>query len=91
MSDKYKDKLKWMSLIVLIIQTSALILIMRYSRTQKRESVPLYLSSTAIVTAEIIKFFSCLLVVLFNNSNILLFFIVYNIIPFRLELGSLYT
>uniref|UniRef100_A0A915AQP3 UDP-N-acetylglucosamine transporter n=1 Tax=Parascaris univalens TaxID=6257 RepID=A0A915AQP3_PARUN len=45
--------LKWVSLLVLIAQTTALVLILRYSRTQKTDG-PRYLSSTAVVTAEVI-------------------------------------
>lgn len=62
------NKLKWLSLIVLILQTSTLVLIMRYSRTQKRHGELRYLSSTAIVLAEIIKFISCVLAVFFESS-----------------------
>lgn len=53
---------KYISLIVLIVQTTALVLILRYSRTMKVEG-PRYLSSTAIVTAEIIKIVTCLFVI----------------------------
>uniref|UniRef100_A0A914CGV2 UDP-N-acetylglucosamine transporter n=1 Tax=Acrobeloides nanus TaxID=290746 RepID=A0A914CGV2_9BILA len=61
------NNLKWISLIVLIAQTTALVLILRFSRTQKTEG-PRYLSSTAVVTAEVVKFFTCI-VVLFINSG----------------------
>uniref|UniRef100_A0A0N5AFD6 UDP-N-acetylglucosamine transporter n=1 Tax=Syphacia muris TaxID=451379 RepID=A0A0N5AFD6_9BILA len=54
-------KLKWVSLVVLIVQTTALVLVLRYSRTQDTEG-PRYLSSTAVVCAEVIKLFTCTLV-----------------------------
>ncbi|VDD86656.1 unnamed protein product [Enterobius vermicularis] len=53
--------LKWVSLVVLILQTTALVLVLRYSRTQKTEG-PRYLSSTAVVTAEVVKLFTCIFV-----------------------------
>jgi len=59
--------LKWISLVVLIVQTTALVLILRYSRTQKVEG-PKYLSSTAVVAAEVVKLFTCI-AVLYRNSG----------------------
>lgn len=53
--------LKWVSLIVLIVQTTALVLVLRYSRTQKTDG-PKYLSSTAVVSAEVVKLFTCIFV-----------------------------
>lgn len=57
-----KRKLKYVSLLTLVIQNSALILLMRYTRA----SVPadrLYLASTAVLMSEVIKTFVCLVVV----------------------------
>lgn len=59
---------KYISLIVLIVQTTALVLILRYSRTMKIEGAR-YLSSTAIVIAEIIKIFTCLVVIFYEHSK----------------------
>ncbi|VDN55614.1 unnamed protein product [Dracunculus medinensis] len=59
--------LKWISLIVLISQTSALVLLLRYSKTQKVDG-PKYLSSTAILSAEFIKFFTCIFVLMQQNE-----------------------
>lgn len=59
--------LKWISLIVLISQTSALVLLLRYSKTQKVDG-PKYLSSTAILSAEFIKFFTCIFVLMQQNG-----------------------
>lgn len=52
---------KWISLVVLILQNSALILIMRYTRTSV-EKDQLYLASTAVVMSEGLKTLTCLLV-----------------------------
>lgn len=60
--------IKWISLVVLIVQTTALVLVLRYSRTQKTEG-PKYLSSTAVLVSEIVKFFTCIAVLLVNNSK----------------------
>ncbi|KHN81593.1 UDP-N-acetylglucosamine transporter [Toxocara canis] len=59
--------LKWVSLVVLIAQTTALVLILRYSRTQKTDG-PRYLSSTAVVTAEVVKLFTCLVVIAMQHN-----------------------
>ncbi|CAJ0570111.1 unnamed protein product, partial [Mesorhabditis spiculigera] len=59
--------LKYLSLVVLIAQTTALVLILRYSRTQKNEG-PRYISSTAVVSAEVVKIVTCVLVLLHNNK-----------------------
>jgi hypothetical protein len=57
-----KKNLKYVSLVTLVVQNSALILLMRYTRA----SVPaneLYLASTAVLMSEIIKTLVCLVVV----------------------------
>ncbi|VDN95347.1 unnamed protein product [Brugia pahangi] len=53
-----RRNLKWLSLAVLVFQTTLLVLILHYSRVQKVDG-PRYLSSTAVVTAEIIKLLTC--------------------------------
>lgn len=54
--------LKYLSLGILVFQTTSLVLTMRYSRTLKEEG-PRYLSSTAVVVAEILKIMACILLV----------------------------
>uniref|UniRef100_A0A8B9DE69 UDP-N-acetylglucosamine transporter n=1 Tax=Anser cygnoides TaxID=8845 RepID=A0A8B9DE69_ANSCY len=54
--------LKYLSLSILVFQTTSLVLTMRYSRTLKEEG-PRYLSSTAVVLAELLKIFTCILLV----------------------------
>ncbi|XP_028832916.1 solute carrier family 35 member A3b isoform X2 [Denticeps clupeoides] len=60
-------KLKYVSLAVLVLQTTSLVLTMRFSRTLKEEG-PRYLASTAVVWAEALKIAACLLLV-FSDLN----------------------
>lgn len=46
---------KQLSLIILVIQNSLLVLMMRYSRTLQSPEQPMYIASTAVFMAEIIK------------------------------------
>lgn len=61
------NNLKMISLVVLIAQTTALVLILRYSRTQVTDG-PRYLSSTAVVNAEMVKFVTCIVVLMYNHG-----------------------
>ncbi|XP_076976256.1 UDP-N-acetylglucosamine transporter isoform X1 [Tamandua tetradactyla] len=54
--------LKYLSLGILVFQTTSLVLTMRYSRTLKEEG-PRYLSSTAVVIAELLKIMACIFLV----------------------------
>ncbi|XP_075876958.1 solute carrier family 35 member A3b isoform X2 [Nelusetta ayraudi] len=62
MPPSYSKSLKYMSLGVLVLQTTSLVLTMRYSRTLKEDSAR-YLASSAVVSAEVIKIFICILLV----------------------------
>jgi solute carrier family 35 (UDP-sugar transporter), member A1/2/3 len=65
------NKLKYISLFILIAQTTALVLTLRYSRTQKEginDVGPKYLSSTAVLMAEIVKFITCIFVLFYQND-----------------------
>ncbi|XP_035211597.1 UDP-N-acetylglucosamine transporter-like [Stegodyphus dumicola] len=55
--------LKYVSLSVLVLQTTAMVLVLRYSRTVP-QSGPRYLASTTIVISEVLKITSCLIVLL---------------------------
>lgn len=66
-TNETSSNLKLISLVVLIVQTTALVLTLRYSQTQKSEG-PRYLSSTAVVCAEIIKLITCIFVIYRNNG-----------------------
>lgn len=59
--------LKYLSFGVLVFQTTSLVLTMRYSRTLKEEG-PRYLSSTAVVIAELMKILACVLLVYKDSS-----------------------
>ncbi|XP_054764033.1 UDP-N-acetylglucosamine transporter-like isoform X1 [Lytechinus pictus] len=63
-----KYNLKYVSLGVLIVQTTTLVLTMRYSRTVQSEG-PRYLSSTAVVLAECMKIVACILLVYFQEGG----------------------
>nr|XP_057929697.1 solute carrier family 35 member A3a [Doryrhamphus excisus]XP_057929699.1 solute carrier family 35 member A3a [Doryrhamphus excisus] len=60
-------RLKYLSLGVLVFQTTSLVLIMRYSRTLQAEG-PRYLASSAVVVAEVMKIIICLLLVFKEHS-----------------------
>ncbi|KAJ3006705.1 hypothetical protein HKX48_009507, partial [Thoreauomyces humboldtii] len=51
--------LKWVSLVTLVVQNSALALVMSYSRTKTSPDQPPYLVSTAVVMSELIKLCVC--------------------------------
>ncbi|XP_066298063.1 UDP-N-acetylglucosamine transporter-like [Branchiostoma lanceolatum] len=59
--------LKHLSLGVLILQTTSLVLTMRYSRTAETRG-PRYLSSTAVVVAEVMKIAACVVLVFFEQG-----------------------
>ena len=58
--------LKYISLISLILQTTCVVLLLRYSRTKVTEK---YISSTAIVASEFIKGLICVVLVWFENGK----------------------
>ncbi|KAI6242839.1 putative UDP-galactose translocator [Aphelenchoides fujianensis] len=60
-------KLKYYSLVLLVVQSTALVLILRYSRTQDVGG-PKYVSSTAIVFSEVFKLVICIGCLLWENS-----------------------
>uniref|UniRef100_A0AAV2JQU8 UDP-N-acetylglucosamine transporter n=1 Tax=Knipowitschia caucasica TaxID=637954 RepID=A0AAV2JQU8_KNICA len=60
-------RLKYMSLGVLVLQTTSLVLTMRFSRTLKEEG-PQYLPSSAVVSAELLKIVVCTLIVFVQND-----------------------
>lgn len=60
--------LKYISLGVLVVQMTSLVLIMRYSRTTGG-SDRLYLASTAVFLAEVLKLVSCLVVIRLTETR----------------------
>lgn len=57
--------LKYISLTVLVLQTTAIVLVLRYSRTVP-QSGPRYLASTTIVISELLKILSCLTILCYE-------------------------
>uniref|UniRef100_A0A3B5LJC1 Solute carrier family 35 member A3b n=1 Tax=Xiphophorus couchianus TaxID=32473 RepID=A0A3B5LJC1_9TELE len=66
-STPHPSRLKYLSLGVLVLQTTSLVLTMRYSRTQKEDG-PRYLASSAVVAAEVLKIFTCTFIVFMENK-----------------------
>lgn len=62
------SRLKYLSLGVLVFQTTSLVLTMRYSRTLQADG-PRYLASSAVVLAEVMKILACVLLVLKEHSE----------------------
>nr|XP_029136325.1 UDP-N-acetylglucosamine transporter-like isoform X3 [Labrus bergylta] len=63
----HSSRLKYVSLGVLVLQTTSLVLTMRYSRTLNEDG-PRYLASSAVVSAEVLKIFTCTLLVFMENN-----------------------
>lgn len=66
-SNQHQWTLKWLSLLTLTFQNAVLGLSMRYARTQPGD---LFLSSTAVVMAELVKLVSCLLITFAQEGSI---------------------
>ena len=62
------SRLKYLSLGVLVFQTTSLVLTMRYSRTLQAEG-PRYLASSAVVVAEVMKILTCVMLVFKEHSE----------------------
>jgi len=59
--------LRYGTLVLVVLQTTATVLLMRYSRT--REGTP-YLPSTAVFLAEILKVLVCYIILLGQNGKV---------------------
>ena len=59
--------LKYLSLVVLVFQNTGLVLLMRYSRTVSIDG-PRYLTSTAVVLSEVLKFVVCCFMAFYNSN-----------------------
>ncbi|KAF9086313.1 hypothetical protein BGX23_008985 [Mortierella sp. AD031] len=62
--------MKHLSLVVLLLQNSVLVLMMRYSRVSVDPDQPLYLASTAVFIAEIIKLCTCTGILVYKTQSI---------------------
>jgi hypothetical protein len=56
--------LRWLLLVLLVVQTSLMVLLLRYSRTNT--SVP-YLGSTVVFFTEVVKLLLCLVLLLWQR------------------------
>jgi hypothetical protein len=57
--------LRWLLLVLLVVQTSLMVLLLRYSRTANT-SVP-YLGSTVVFFTEVVKLLLCLILLLWQR------------------------
>ncbi|KAF9991953.1 hypothetical protein BGZ79_003715 [Entomortierella chlamydospora] len=62
--------MKHLSLLILLLQNSTLVLMMRYSRVNVDPDQPMYLASTAVFFAEIVKLLTCLIILTYKTSSI---------------------
>ncbi|KAG0000117.1 hypothetical protein BGZ80_006425, partial [Entomortierella chlamydospora] len=62
--------MKHLSLLILLLQNSTLVLMMRYSRVNVDPDQPMYLASTAVFFAEIVKLLTCLIILIYKTSSI---------------------
>ncbi|KAG0000803.1 hypothetical protein BGZ80_004729 [Entomortierella chlamydospora] len=62
--------MKHLSLVILLLQNSTLALMLRYSRVNVDPDQPIYLASTAVFIAEILKFLTCLFVLTYKTKSI---------------------
>nr|XP_033322616.1 UDP-N-acetylglucosamine transporter [Megalopta genalis]XP_033322617.1 UDP-N-acetylglucosamine transporter [Megalopta genalis] len=67
---KNNQALKYVSLITLTLQNALVGLSMRYARTRSGD---MFLSSTAVVMAEVVKLLTCLILVLWEEKNVVKF------------------
>ncbi len=63
--------LKTVGLVVLVFQTTALVLLMRYTRLHPIVGAPLYLTSTAVFLAEVCKVLSCVAAIFIQSGKLL--------------------
>ncbi|KAG0057167.1 hypothetical protein BGZ83_001110 [Gryganskiella cystojenkinii] len=62
--------MKYLSLLILLLQNSTLVLMMRYSRVTVDPDQPMYLASTAVFFAELLKMLACLAVLVNKTKSI---------------------
>ena len=58
--------MKYVSLLLLMLQNTALVLVMRYSRTR---DVPLYITTTTVVMGELLKLVACLVIIFVQEGH----------------------
>lgn len=58
---------KYAALALLVLQNTFLVVFMRYSRTSEG---PMYASSTAVAVMEVVKFVTCMMVILYQKRSV---------------------
>lgn len=80
---KDNNFIKYFSLCLLILQTTSLVLVMRYSRiagkTEEGVEPVRYLSSTAVVCAEIMKLITCVFIIWYQQGTFIIFHLPFDI------------
>eukprot|EP00126_Sphaerothecum_destruens_P008436 Sdes_comp20211_c0_seq2m13558 len=61
--------IKYLSLIILVVQNSALVMVMKYSFTST-PSEERYLASTAVIVSEIMKMVACVLITFYEKGSV---------------------
>ena len=61
--------LKYSTLLVITVQTSAMVLLLRYSRRQSIDPADAYVNSTAVFFSELIKFVICIVVIAWKGMG----------------------
>lgn len=71
--------LKYSTLVLITVETSAMVLLLRFSRKQNIDSEDSYINSTAVFLSEFIKIFICIFVIAFKGNlkpSLIIIFIV---------------
>lgn len=81
--------IKYAALFLLVAQMVGLVLLMRYSRTNRDPNQPLYLASTAVFVMEVMKLIICLLVVAVQSSGALFRELYVHVVQSPMEIAKL--
>ena len=61
--------IKYLCLILLVVQTSVNVVMLRYSRTSTKPGQPVYVASTAVLMGELVKAITCYFVLLYESKG----------------------
>ena len=64
----YRAAIRFGSLIIVVLQSTITVLLLRYTKTRKTDKLP-YLSSSVILSSECLKFIACLIALFVNAGN----------------------
>ncbi|KAJ3032855.1 hypothetical protein HDV00_007021 [Rhizophlyctis rosea] len=62
-------RLRQLSLVVLVVQNTSLVLLMRYTRTNHDANVPMYSAAGAVLVMEIVKLVLCTAAIFYEHGN----------------------